>query len=150
MREPTRQVGEQRRPAGAPERQRSEAAEEFIYILPPSAEHALAERAVQAAARARERARAAPPTPEEAAEEAARRSRRAARNTREAAARAHGRRLGTVSRRTRPHGGPVPDLRISGFWLRDAGFDFGQEYEVEVEQGKLTVRAVQTALRSSR
>jgi hypothetical protein len=30
----------------------------------------------------------------------------------------------------------------SGKWLRTAGFDLGQQFEVEVEAGKLTIRAV--------
>lgn len=36
----------------------------------------------------------------------------------------------------------VPDIRLSGLWLRSAGFDFGQELEVEVENGALTIRAI--------
>ncbi|HVF62271.1 MAG TPA: SymE family type I addiction module toxin [Thermoanaerobaculia bacterium] len=36
----------------------------------------------------------------------------------------------------------VPDLRLSGRWLRAAGFDLGQGYEVEVRSGKLVIRAV--------
>ncbi|HEX5760618.1 MAG TPA: SymE family type I addiction module toxin [Thermoanaerobaculia bacterium] len=35
-----------------------------------------------------------------------------------------------------------PDLRLSGRWLRAAGFDLGQAYEVEVRAGRLVVRAV--------
>jgi type I toxin-antitoxin system toxin SymE len=38
--------------------------------------------------------------------------------------------------------GRVPALRLSGKWLREAGFDVGQEFEVEIEAGKLTIRAV--------
>jgi len=36
----------------------------------------------------------------------------------------------------------VPDIRLSGLWLKSAGFDLGQELEVEVEAGALTIRAV--------
>jgi len=36
----------------------------------------------------------------------------------------------------------VPDIRLSGLWLKNAGFDLGQELEVEVEAGALTIRAV--------
>lgn len=36
----------------------------------------------------------------------------------------------------------VSDMRLCGLWLKAAGFDIGQKYEVEVEAGKLTVRAV--------
>jgi len=31
---------------------------------------------------------------------------------------------------------------MSGGWLRAAGFDLGQAYEVEVAPGKLLIRAV--------
>jgi hypothetical protein len=31
---------------------------------------------------------------------------------------------------------------MSGWWLRDAGFDLGQAYEVEVAAGTLVIRAV--------
>jgi hypothetical protein len=36
----------------------------------------------------------------------------------------------------------VPDLWLSGKWLGAAGFDLGQQFEVEVEAGTLTIRAV--------
>jgi hypothetical protein len=36
----------------------------------------------------------------------------------------------------------MPDLRLSGKWLEDAGFDLGQEYEVEMEPRKLTIQAI--------
>lgn len=36
----------------------------------------------------------------------------------------------------------VPHIRISGKWLRAAGFDIGQEVTVECEVGRLIVRAV--------
>jgi len=56
-------------------------------------------------------------------------------------ARARGARLGTVCGRWRG-GRRVPDLRMSGRWLEKAGFDLGQEYEVEVRAGKLTIQGV--------
>jgi len=31
---------------------------------------------------------------------------------------------------------------MTGRWLEEAGFDLGQEYEVDVEAGKLTLQAV--------
>jgi hypothetical protein len=34
----------------------------------------------------------------------------------------------------------VSDLRLCGLWLKAAGFDIGQKYEVEVEDDKLTIR----------
>jgi Toxin SymE, type I toxin-antitoxin system len=49
-----------------------------------------------------------------------------------------GHRVGTVCGRWR-EGGKVPDLRISGAWLRKAGFDVGQVYEVAVTNGHLTI-----------
>ena len=126
--------------------------EQFIYVLSREGERALAERALKAAARVHERFWAAPPEPaaaEAVGEAVAQEPRsavgvalRARRSVRAKAARVNGRRFGTVNRRTRDQGDPVPDLRISGFWLQEAGFGFGQEYEVEVEAGTLTVRAV--------
>ena len=56
-------------------------------------------------------------------------------------ARANGRRFGTICGRSGPHT-RVPDLRLSGNWLRAAGFDFGQHFETEVQGGQLTIRAV--------
>jgi hypothetical protein len=35
-----------------------------------------------------------------------------------------------------------PALRLSGKWLAAAGFDLGQQYEVEIAAGRLTIRAV--------
>ena len=57
------------------------------------------------------------------------------------AARRCRRRLGTIS--TRSWGGaPRPYLRLSGDWLREAGFEIGQHFEVEVGKGRLTIVAV--------
>ena len=57
------------------------------------------------------------------------------------AARRRGRRLGTIS--TRSWGcAPRPYLRLSGHWLRDAGFEIGQHFEVEVGNGQLSIVAV--------
>lgn len=36
----------------------------------------------------------------------------------------------------------VPDLRLMGQWLEQAGFDLGRQCEVEVEPGTLTIRAL--------
>ena len=59
-----------------------------------------------------------------------------------AAARAKGHRFGTICCRFRGYRRVVPDLRISGDWLKRAGFDRGQHYEIEVREGRLTIRAV--------
>ncbi len=68
-------------------------------------------------------------------------ARRARKRARAREARAAGRRSLTVcgrwTGRTR-----IPDLRMSGWWLRAAGFDLGQAYEVEVLAGTLVIRAV--------
>lgn len=56
-------------------------------------------------------------------------------------ARERGARFGTVCGRWRD-GRRLPDLRMTGRWLEEAGFDLGQEYEVEVEAGKLTIQAI--------
>lgn len=69
---------------------------------------------------------------------ASRRRRRAARAKK---ARQNGRRFGTVCGRWRKHR-RVPDLRLSGDWLRQAGFELGQEFEVEVVAGRLTIQAL--------
>jgi hypothetical protein len=54
---------------------------------------------------------------------------------------ARGARLGTVCGRWR-HTRRMPDLRLSGKWLEEAGFPLGQEYELEVQPGKLTIQAI--------
>jgi len=56
-------------------------------------------------------------------------------------ARHRGCRLLTVCGRWQA-GKRIPDIRLSGLWLRKAGFDLGQEFEVKVEAGALTIRAV--------
>lgn len=56
-------------------------------------------------------------------------------------ARERGARFGTVCGRWRDDR-RLPDLRMTGRWLKEAGFDLGQEYEVEVEAGKLTIQAL--------
>ncbi len=35
----------------------------------------------------------------------------------------------------------VPDLRLGGQWLERAGFELGQQYQVQVHLGQLTIRA---------
>jgi hypothetical protein len=36
-------------------------------------------------------------------------------------------------------GSDVPFLRLSGRWLRDAGFPIGRNVKVEVSEGRLTI-----------
>jgi hypothetical protein len=67
--------------------------------------------------------------------------RREARRRRSREARQRGVRPGTVSARWRD-GRRLPDRRMTGRWFEDAGFGLGQEYEVEVEAGKLTIQAI--------
>lgn len=75
-----------------------------------------------------------------AGERLARRERKRARAQE---ARAAGRRSGTVCGRWNGQWKRrVPDLRLSGLWLRAAGFDLGQAFEVEVRAGELVIRAV--------
>ena len=56
-------------------------------------------------------------------------------------ARSRGHRLLTVCGRWRGRK-RIPDIRLCGLWLKKAGFDLGQELEIEVEAGALTIRAV--------
>jgi hypothetical protein len=56
-------------------------------------------------------------------------------------ARERGHRLLTVCGKWRG-GRRIPDIRLTGLWLRNAGFDLGQSIEVEVEAGALTIRAL--------
>jgi len=72
-----------------------------------------------------------------------RRARRERKKARAQQARAAGRRSGTVCGRWNGQWRRrVPDLRLSGLWLRAAGFDLGQAFEVEVRAGELVIRAV--------
>ena len=38
----------------------------------------------------------------------------------------------------------VPDLRLSGQWLEQAGFDRGRKFQIQVHTGRLTLRAEPT------
>ena len=35
-----------------------------------------------------------------------------------------------------------PMVCLTGFWLEDAGFPYGQQFQVEVEDGRLVLQAV--------
>ena len=50
-------------------------------------------------------------------------------------------RLGTISALHRD-GDPRPHLRLSGKWLREAGFGVGRHFEVEVGEGWLSIELV--------
>jgi hypothetical protein len=60
-------------------------------------------------------------------------------------------RYGTVCGRYR-HGSNVrvSDLRLCGLWLKGAGFDIGQGYEVRVERNKLTIQPAARRRRAQR
>lgn len=36
----------------------------------------------------------------------------------------------------------IPDIRLMGLWLEQAGFDLGRLCEIEISPGTLTIRAV--------
>jgi hypothetical protein len=72
---------------------------------------------------------------------AARELRRRRRQARARRARQRGRRFGTISYR-RLASGRVPYLRLSGDWLRRAGFDQEQEFEITVGHGRLMIEAL--------
>ena len=68
-------------------------------------------------------------------------ARREGKRQRRKQARQRGVRLGTVCSRWRD-GRRLPEVRLTGRWLEEAGFDLGREYEVDVADGKLTIQAV--------
>ncbi len=112
--------------------------DQFLYILPPEEQYALAERTARKAAHARSRAEM---LPDEVAAILARRASRERWLRRAKQVRAEGRRFATICGRWQGRQ-RVPDLRLSGLWLREAGFDLGQHFEIEVEAGRLTIRSV--------
>jgi hypothetical protein len=73
----------------------------------------------------------------DAIEDETRRQRRR-RRTREA--RDRGRRFATVSHCNRDNG-RQPYIRLTGQWLREAGFDLGTELEIDITRGRLTLEA---------
>jgi Toxin SymE, type I toxin-antitoxin system len=111
----------------------------FVYRLTEEGKRALA---------ACERANGKPagtkaPCTDEVAEALDRETRRERRRQRRKEAQARGLRVGTVCGRWQGKG-RVPDLRMSGRWLEEAGFVLGREYEVEVGAERLTIRAMLT------
>jgi hypothetical protein len=107
----------------------------FVYHLEPKAlrllaEHGGGEELARPAVRVADVAEAID------AEERRRRRRRRYRE-----ARRRGRRFATVSHCTRGSR-RLPLVRLTGQWLREARFDVGQEYEVEVEAGRLVLEAL--------
>ena len=56
-------------------------------------------------------------------------------------AREQGHRIVTVCGKWRG-GRKIPDLRLMGLWLEQAGFDLGRLCEIEIGSGTLTIRAV--------
>ena len=111
--------------------------ERFVYRLTDEGKQILAEHGRANGKPAFLEARSSPAVAELLDSEARRKRKRRRRKE----ARARGVRMGTVCGRWR-NGRRLPDLRMSGRWLQRAGFDLGQEYEVKVEAGKLTIQAV--------
>jgi hypothetical protein len=111
--------------------------EPFVYHLTPAAHELLAEHERATGTELlRPAARAA-----DVPDEAARKLRRRRRQARARRARQRGRRFGTISYRRLPCG-RVPYLRLSGDWLRRAGFDQEQEFEITVGHGRLLIEAL--------
>lgn len=77
----------------------------------------------------------------EVAEAVEREQRRRRHEERREAARSNGHRLGTITYRWRGVK-QVPELRISGLWLQNAGFEMGKEVEITVGDGRLIVEVV--------
>lgn len=111
--------------------------ERFVYNLTPEGQQVLAEHERATGARLHEPA--APAT--EVADAVDRETRRRRRKARAQRARRRGRRFGTISHRWSGND-YVPSLRISGKWLRRAGFDQQQEFEITVRNGQLVIEAL--------
>ena len=111
--------------------------ERFVYRLTDEGKKILAEYELSNGKPASIEARCTPGVAEALDSEARRDRKRLCKRE----ARARGVRLGTVCGRWR-EGHRLPDLRMTGRWLEKADFDLGQEYEVEVKSGKLTIQAI--------
>jgi len=112
--------------------------ERFVYGLTPKGREALAALQVRQAVGEPGELPEPDERPVTEAEIRRRQRQRQARRTRAA-----GRRLATICGRFRGESMTrVPDLRLSGHWLRKAGFDLGQFIEVEVSDGRLVIEAV--------
>ena len=110
--------------------------ERFVYRLTDEGKKALEDCERSNGKPAFSKARCTSEVAEALASEAQRESQRQRRKQ----ARQRGARLGTVCSRWRD-GRRLPELRMTGRWLQDAGFDLAQEYEVDVSLGKLTIQA---------
>jgi hypothetical protein len=129
-------------PAARPEDPIGPADERFVYHLTAEGRRAL-EGWERAHGRAAHRPAAAKAAVAEPCADHDRRARRKARAA-EAAAAGNGDggvRFGTVGCRWRGDG-RVPEVRLAGKWLGEAVFDFGREFEITVEPGRLTLQAV--------
>jgi hypothetical protein len=111
--------------------------ERFVYHLTPEGQQVLAEHERATGERLHEPA--APAT--EVADAVDRETRRRRRQARAQRARRRGRRFGTVSYRWCGEE-YVPALRVSGKWLRRAGFDRQQEFEITVRDRQLVIDAL--------
>jgi hypothetical protein len=111
--------------------------EPFVYHLTPAARQLLAEHERATGEPLHQPAAPAAEVADAVDRESCRRRRRA----RSRHARRRGRRFGTISSRWSgtEH---VPALRLSGKWLRRAGFDQAQEFEITVREGQLVIDAL--------
>jgi hypothetical protein len=110
----------------------------FVYRLTPEGKQILAEHGGANGKPAFSEARCTPVIAEALDSETRLKRKRQRRKD----ARYRGVRFGTVCGGRWRDGRRLPDLRMTGGWLEQVGFDLGQEYEVEVEAGKLTIQAV--------
>jgi len=109
----------------------------FVYHLTPAGQRLLADQEQATGTHLyRPAARTA-----EVADAVQRETRRQRRKELAARARRNGRRFGTISYRQRG-GRQLPALRVSGKWLREAGFDLGQEFEITIDDGRLVIDAL--------
>jgi len=111
--------------------------ERFVYHLTPAGQEVLAEH--ERSTGEQFHLPAAPLSDVAAAVE--REERRRRHEARREAAKSDGRRFGTVSYRWKNEK-RFPQLRVSGQWLQEAGFDLGQEFEIIVNDGRLIIDAL--------
>jgi hypothetical protein len=109
----------------------------FVYHLTPAGQQLLAQREEATGTHLHRPAARAAEVADAVHRETTRRRRKALAES----ARRNGRRFGTISYRQRQQQ-QFPALRVSGLWLREAGFDLGQEFEIIVDEGRLVIEAL--------